>query len=109
MTNKKYRENALKRFCIILSSVILMSCTPSKPIVHFASENTIAIKYHAFDRLPTVTAEAIDMAIKHCNKHGKGMKLVSSNAADGFTTAEIHTFMCTNDFADKRIEIEVKK
>ena len=36
------------------------------------------------------------------------MKLVSSNAAGPFTTAEIHTFMCTNDFTDERIEVELK-
>ena len=48
------------------------------------------------------------MAIKHCKKHGKGMKLISSNAANAFTTEEIHTFICTNDFVDKRIEVKVK-
>lgn len=48
------------------------------------------------------------MAIAHCSKHGKGMKLVSSNAASAMTTAEIHTFMCTNDLVDERIEIKVK-
>ena len=42
-------------------------------------------------------------------KHGKGMKLISSNAANPMTTAEIHTFMCTNDFVDKRIEVKVKE
>jgi len=45
-------------------------CSPTKPIVHYASENTISIKYSAFDEVPTVTAEAIDMAIKHCASYG---------------------------------------
>ena len=77
----------------------LTACfTPSKPTIQFASENTIALKYSAYDALPTVTAEALDMAIQHCKKHGKGMKLVSSNAANLYTAQEIHTFMCTNDF-----------
>ena len=31
--------------------------SPSKPIIHFASENSIALKYSAYDALPTVTAE----------------------------------------------------
>ena len=57
-------------------SLSLASCfSPSKPTIHFASKNSIAIKYHAYDMLPTVTAEAIDMAVEHCKKHGKGMKL----------------------------------
>ena len=89
--------------------VVLSACiTPSKPTIHYASANAIAIKYSAYDILPTVTAEAIDMAVEHCKKHGKGMKLVSSNAANKLTTEEIHTFMCTNDFVDKRIEVKVK-
>ena len=98
------------RIFIILSFVLTVTgCfSPSKPSIHFASENSIAIKYNAYDVLPTVTAEAIDMAVEHCKKHGKGMKLVSSNAANPLTTAEIHTFMCTNDFVDKRIEVKVK-
>lgn len=102
--------NIFKKIFLFLSLLILTACmTPSKPTIHYASKNSIAIKYHAYDMLPTVTAEAIDMAVEHCKKHGKGMKLVSSNAANVYSTAEIHTFMCTNDFVDKRIEVEVKK
>lgn len=94
---------------IILALIGLTACfSPSKPMIHFVSENSIALKYSAYDRLPTVTAEAIDMAIEHCKKYGKGMKLVSSNAVNLYTTQEIHTFMCTNDFVDKRIEVKVK-
>lgn len=91
--------------------LILAGCgsAPTKPNIHYASENTIALKYHAYGMLPTVTAEAIDMAIKHCEKYGKGMKLVSSNASNAFTTEELHTFMCTNDFVDERIEVKVKE
>ena len=76
--------------------------------IHFASENSIALKYSAWDLTPTVTAEALDMAISHCASHGKGMKLVSSNAVSMYTSEEIHTFMCTNDLVDERIEVKVK-
>ena len=95
---------------VFFLAFILSGCgsTPSKPNIHYSSENSISITYHAYDILPTVTAEALDMAIKHCKKHGKGMKLISSNAANAFTTEEIHTFICTNDFVDKRIEVKVK-
>lgn len=82
---------------------------PSKPQIHFASENSISLKYSAYGFNPTVTAEALDMAISHCASHGKGMKLVTSNAMDGGLTArEMHTFMCTNDLVDERIEVKVK-
>jgi hypothetical protein len=80
-------------FSILISSV-LISCSPSAPQITFASENTIEIKYSAYDYGPTVTAEAIDMAIKHCGKYNKGMRLISSNAASPYSTEEIHTFMC---------------
>ena len=91
--------NVFKNVFLLFALIGLNACfTPSKPTIHFASENSIALKYSAYDALPTVTAEAIDMAIEHCKKHGKGMKLVSSNAANLYTAQEIHTFMCTNDF-----------
>ena len=91
--------NVFKNVFWFFALIGLTACfTPSKPTIHFASENSIALKYSAYDALPTVTAEAIDMAIEHCEKHGKGMKLVSSNAANLYTAQEIHTFMCTNDF-----------
>lgn len=101
----------IKKLLIVLPLLIVLSgcgSAPTKPNVHYASENSIAITYHAYGMLPTVTAEAIDMAIEHCKKHGKGMKLVSSNASNAFTTEETHTFMCTNDFVDERIEVQVK-
>ena len=80
---------------------------PGKPKIHYSSENSIALKYSAWDLTPTVTAEALDMAISHCASHGKGMKLVSSNAVSMYTSEELHTFMCTNDLVDERIEVKV--
>lgn len=98
---------------VVLSGMIAFALTgcmgPSKPQIHFASENSISLKYSAYGFNPTVTAEALDMAISHCASHGKGMKLVTSNAMDGGLTArEMHTFMCTNDLVDERIEIKVE-
>ena len=98
------------KITLCLTACFLTGCgmAPSKPVVDFQSENSISLRYSAYGYTPTVSAEAIDMAAKHCSKHGKGFKLVSSNAAGGMTTQEIHTFMCTNDFTDGRIEIKVK-
>jgi hypothetical protein len=78
----------------ITISIFLIGCSPTTPKVTFASENTISLQYSAFDIGPTVSAEAIDMAIKHCAKYNKGMRLISSNAANLYSTEEIHTFMC---------------
>ena len=92
-----------------LSLLVLAACAPSKPEIKYASENSIEIVYSAYDMKPTVTAEAIDIAVKHCAKHGKGFKYVSGNALNVMTsTKEIHTFMCTNDLVDERIEVKVK-
>ena len=61
---------------------------------NFSCENTISLKYSAYDIVPTVSAEAIDMAIKHCAKYGKGMKYIQGTAASLYSTQELHTFMC---------------
>mgnify|MGYP001331467334 CR=1 FL=1 len=83
-----------KLLILLFASSIIFGCSPSTPQITFASENTIEIKYSAYDYGPTVTAEAIDIAIKHCAKYNKGMRLISSNAASPYSTEEIHTFMC---------------
>ena len=85
----------MKKLLILLFvSSTLIGCSPTTPRITFASENTISLQYSAFDMGPTVTAEAIDMAIKHCAKYNKGMRFISSNAASLYSTEEIHTFMC---------------
>lgn len=101
-------DKSLNSF-LVFCTLILVGCSaPSKPVIHYESENSIALKYHAYDVVPTVTAEALDMAIEHCKKYGKGMKLISSNAVSEFSTQEIHTFMCTNDLVDERIEVNIR-
>jgi len=104
--SKKFTSKA-KVLLLFPMFSFLVACNPTKPTVHYASENTISLQYNAYAMTTTVSAEAIDMAAKHCNKYGKGFKLVSSTA-HAITTEETHTFMCTNDFVDERIEIKVK-
>ena len=98
----------MKFALVVLFSVFLAACAPTTPKIRYAGENAIELVYSAYGSSPTLTGEAIDMAIEHCAKHGKGMKHVSSSAISEFTTQEIHTFMCTNDFVDERIEIDIK-
>ena len=95
---------------IPLSLLALSACAPSKPEVKFASENTIELIYDAYDLVPTVTAEAIDIAAKHCESHNRGFKYIDGRALNPLiSTKEMHVFMCTNDLADKKVEITVKK
>ncbi len=75
--------------------------------MHYASENTISIKFSAYNYVPSVIAEEIDMAIRHCSSYGKGIKLVSSNAVSTYSTEETHTFLCYENFRTKRIEVQV--
>ena len=88
---------SVKNIFVLVALVALLSaCAPTKPVVQYASENAITLKYSAYDIVPTVTPEAIEMAIEHCAKYGKSIKLMSSNAAHELSTQEIHTFMCTD-------------
>ena len=42
-----------KNVCLFFALIGLTACfTPSKPTIHFASENTIALKCHLFIQLP---------------------------------------------------------
>lgn len=99
----------MKHSVLVLLSLTLVACNmaPSKPVVDFSSENSISLRYKAYDKVPTVSAEAIDVVSKHCGRFSKGWKLLSSKAVQ-LSTEEIHTFMCTNDFTDERIEIKVR-
>ena len=108
MLSKYPLKSLTKAFLAVMFFLSGCASAPTKPEIHYASENSITLKYHAYDYGPTVTAEAIDIAIKHCNKFNKGMKLVSSNAVSAWTTAELHTFMCTNDFVDTRIDLNLE-
>jgi len=84
---------------------------PTETSIQFGSENTVALRYIDSDDCCgidlTPTAEIIDMAIKHCQKYNKGMKYLSG-VNNGYSHEEIHTFQCTNDHADEKIEIEFK-
>ncbi|WP_146184009.1 hypothetical protein [Aliiroseovarius pelagivivens] len=67
---------------------------PTTPMAEYASENAISIRYSAYDTVPTLTAEAQDMAVKHCAKYGKFANYRGGNAANALTTEEIHRFAC---------------
>ena len=82
-------------------------CIAKKPVIDFASENSISILHDNENYGSTTNAEVLDLAIKHCEKYEKGMKLLSSSRVKE-STENLHTFMCSNDFTDQRIELEIK-
>ena len=82
----------MKRFLIISSSIMLISCT-SVPKIHHSSTDSITVKYYTNSLEPKVTPEAMNMAVNHCKKYGKGAQHVSSSE-NFWTTEEEHTFKC---------------
>ncbi|MDX1948898.1 MAG: hypothetical protein SFT90_00160 [Rickettsiales bacterium] len=93
--NKFYKKSIL--FPILL---ILISCSPSLPKKHFATENFISIRYNAYDEVPTLTAEAMEMALEHCKSYGKFANYKGGNAKNPFSSEEIHQFACENKKSD---------
>ena len=75
-------------------------CEATAPSQTFASENGISLKYSAFDSVPTLTAEAREIAIKHCAKFGKFANYRGGNAANVLTAEEVHQFACEKQKTD---------
>ncbi len=62
----------MQKLLPIVALVSLSAClTPEPPVTHFSSENAISLRYSAYDTALTLTAEAIDMAVRHCHQYGK--------------------------------------
>ena len=66
----------------------------------YASENSISLRYSAYDSVPTLTSEARDAAIKHCAKYGKYANYQGGNAVNAMSTEEIHRFACEDRKTD---------
>lgn len=80
---------------------VLAGCmSPTPPVTHYASENSISLRYSAYDSVPTLTAEARDMAIRHCATFGKQANYQGGNAVNGLTAEELHRFSCDKNKTD---------
>ena len=88
------------KFCgkpifIICVSLVMSACEMTEPVVEKATPNVISISYDAYGSTPTLTAEAIDIAMEHCKSQGglfanyRGVTVPSALSAK-----EIHTFAC---------------
>lgn len=99
-------------FSLFLIVLFTGGCNQTRPtvsqdsLIDYAGENSIAIKHFTMFMAPPPSAQVIDIAASHCRKYRKGWKLVSSNP-HSLLIPGLHTFMCTNDFVDERIEIKV--
>ena len=82
------------------SMLLLISCSPSAPVVDFASENVIAIRYSAFDSVVTLTAEAREMAVQHCARYGRFANYKGGNSVNELSAEEIHQFACERTKTD---------
>lgn len=81
----------------LMTSVLMLiftGCTATLPTTDFSSENSISLRYSAYDSVPTLTAEAREIAIEHCANYGKFANYRGGNAANLFTAEEIHQFAC---------------
>ncbi|MCO8143661.1 hypothetical protein NHN26_00355 [Rhodovulum tesquicola] len=91
----------MKKLLFIVFPMGLAGCmSPTSPVQEYASANSISLRYSAYDSVPTLTAEARDMAIAHCAKFGKFANYQGGNAANALTAEEIHRFACESRKAD---------
>ena len=91
-------SRAIRR-AIILSAagLALAACQPTPPEVDYVSANVISISYEAYGTTPTLTPQAIDMAVEHCRAQGdKFANYRGVTVPNMFTAEEVHTFVCEN-------------
>jgi hypothetical protein len=87
-------EDMMKKIAFGLFLLSLAGCVPTTSTIDYASENSISLRYNAYDSTPTLTSEARDKAIQHCAKYGKYANYQGGNAVNSLTAGEIHRFAC---------------
>lgn len=73
---------------------LLAACQPTTPIVEKATANLIAIRYDAYGSTPTLTPQALDLAISHCKKQGLFANYRGVTVPNPLGATEVHTFVC---------------
>lgn len=74
--------------------VLLAACQPTTPVVEKATSNLISISYDAYGSTPTLTPEALDIAIEHCKKQRLFANYRGATVPNALGTKEVHTFVC---------------
>lgn len=72
----------------------LSACETTAPVVERATPNVIAISYAAYSSTPTLTPEAIDLAIEHCKTQHMYANYRGATVPNALTAKEVHTFVC---------------
>lgn len=89
-----------KKYYYILSSILLAGCQPTNPVIEKSTNNIIAISYNAYGSTPTLTPEAIDIAIEHCKKQSLFANYRGVTVPNPLGTKEVHTFACEQTKTD---------
>lgn len=95
---------------LLIPFVFFSACEISEPVIEMASKNVISISYDAYGSTPTLTAEAIDIAMSHCKSQGglfanyRGVSVPNE-----FSAKEIHTFACERVKTDDNIVIAAQE
>jgi hypothetical protein len=72
----------------------LSACETTAPVIERATRNVIAISYEAYGSTPTLTPEALDLAIEHCKKQKLYANYRGVTVPNALTAKEVHTFAC---------------
>ena len=83
-----------------LTIIVVAGCQPTPPVVQKATANVIAISYDAYGETPTLTPEALDMAIEHCKKQRLFANYRGVTVPNALAATEVHTFVCERTKTD---------
>lgn len=94
--------NLLQRTALYATAgLLLAACEPTPAEVDYASANVIAIRYEAYGTTPTLTPQAIDMAVEHCRAQGNKFANYRGVSVPNMLSAEeVHTFVCETTKTD---------
>ena len=90
----------VRHIAVTATIIVTVGCRPTPPILDHASENVVSFRYHAYDSVPTLTAEALDKAVRHCARFGKFANYKGGSGVSEWTTEEVHTFACEDTKTD---------
>jgi hypothetical protein len=91
---------SLNKYSFVAALLVVAACQVTPPVVEKATANLIAISYDAYGSTPTITPEALDLAIEHCKKQGLFANYRGANIPNQLTAKEVHTFVCERTKTD---------
>jgi hypothetical protein len=89
-----------KKYYLLFISIIVTACQPTNPVIEKSTSNIISISYNAYGSTPTLTPEALDIAIEHCKKQKLFANYRGVTVPNPLGTKEVHTFACEQTKTD---------